>query len=355
MVWEVKIKGTVIQDCFENGRIRIDFPFDDEGASPFVNDIRKGDLIVTSITSRSIINGIAIVQDDEAYVLDSDSNTTTRNVKWLATGLQIEIMPYNNGKILHRATVARAPHIRKDELLLLATNGSSSTVQSEKKPYVFIIDEINRGNISKIFGELITLMEDTKRKGCVEATSAILPYSGEEFTIPDNVYILGTMNTADRSIALMDTALRRRFQFEEKMPDVEVLEEIGANYVDDLDIAYMLRVINKRIEFLYDREHTIGHAFFTRLKDSPNIETLASIFKKKVIPLLQEYFYEDYHKIRMVLGDDGKPKDIQFIWEDDVDNNLFKSDVSSVTDIAEKKYTVNEDAFLNLDSYKSIM
>ncbi len=358
MVWEVKIKEAVIQDCFENGRIRIDFAYDEEGASPFVNDIQKGDLIVTSITSRSIINGIAIVLDDEAYILDSESNTTTRNVKWLATNLSEDIRPYNNGKILHRATVARAPHINKDELLSFAARKSPSntnlTIQSDQSPYVFIIDEINRGNISKIFGELITLMEDTKRKGCLEAASAILPYSGEEFSIPDNVYIIGTMNTADRSIALMDTALRRRFQFVEMMPDVQILRKIGAGFVEGFDVAQMLEIINERIIFLYDREHTIGHAFFAKLKDSPTVDTLASIFKEKIIPLLQEYFYEDYRKIRMVLGDDGKDRELQFVWEDNLESQLFKSDFSAVTDIAEKRYTINEKAFSNIESYKKI-
>ena len=122
-----------------------------------------------------------------------------------------------------------------------------------EKPYVFIIDEINRGNISKIFGELITLIESTKRAGMEEATSAILPYSGKPFSVPSNVYILGTMNTADRSIALMDTALRRRFQFIEMMPDSDVLRKIHADKVEDLDVAAMLDKINERITFLYDR------------------------------------------------------------------------------------------------------
>ena len=171
--------------------------------------------------------------------------------------------------------------------------------EKEVKPCVFVIDEINRGNISKIFGELITLIEDTKREGLPEQASAILPYSGESFSVPSNVYILGTMNTADRSITLMDTALRRRFQFFEMMPDPEVLRKLGADKVGELDVAAMLKIINERITFLYDREHTIGHAFFTKLKDSPNIATLASIFRKSIIPLLQEYFYEDYQKIQV--------------------------------------------------------
>lgn len=150
-------------------------------------------------------------------------------------------------------------------------------VPTEKKNHVFIIDEINRGNISKIFGELITLIEDTKRLGKSEETTAILPYSGKPFGVPDNVYILGTMNTADRSIAQIDTALRRRFSFVEMMPDTNVLEGIE---VEGINIANMLDIINRRIEVLYDREHTVGHAFFTGLRAEPTIEKLAIIFKK---------------------------------------------------------------------------
>ena len=169
------------------------------------------------------------------------------------------------------------------------------------KPHVFIIDEINRGNISKIFGELITLIEPTKRIGAKEQMKVRLPYSNNEFGVPENVYIIGTMNTADRSIALMDTALRRRFNFVEMMPRPDILYGI---VVDGVDVQTMLETINKRIEVLYDREHTIGHAFFTKLlaSDNQNIEVLAEIFRNKVIPLLKEYFYENYEKIQKVLG-----------------------------------------------------
>lgn len=222
---------------------------------------------------------------------------------------------------------------------------------------VFIIDEINRGNISKIFGELITLIEDTKRAGMDEAASAILPYSGEIFSVPSNVYILGTMNTADRSIALMDTALRRRFEFVEMMPDTDVLRAIGADKVKDLDVALMLEKINERITFLYDREHTIGHAFFTKLAKQPTVDSLKSIFEKSVIPLLQEYFYEDYQKIQLVLGDNGKSDNThKFILDSDVKvKDIFKGNVDDVIDLPEKKYSINKDAFSKIDSYKEII
>lgn len=169
---------------------------------------------------------------------------------------------------------------------------------------VFIIDEINRGNISKIFGELITLIEDDKRG----TTYVTLPLSPDEkFTVPKNVYMLGTMNTADRSIALMDTALRRRFTFVEMMPEPKVFVKNGVDVViDDVNIRLLLEAMNERIEYLYDREHTIGHAYFKEFIDGEgSISDLRVTFKNKIIPLLQEYFYDDYEKIALVLNDEN--------------------------------------------------
>lgn len=222
----------------------------------------------------------------------------------------------------------------------------------DKVNYVFIIDEINRGNISKIFGELITLIEPSKRVGASEELKAVLPYSQKLFCVPDNVYILGTMNTADRSIAMLDTALRRRFDFVEMMPDADILKDVE---VDGIDISKMLDMMNKRIEVLFDREHTIGHAYFIGLKDNNNIETLANIFKNKVIPLLQEYFYEDYEKIRLVLADNqAEDGTKQFIKIEDVKiKELFgKSDLDMLDE--PKKYYINEEAFKNKDAYIKI-
>lgn len=179
------------------------------------------------------------------------------------------------------------------------------------KSYIIIIDEINRGNVSKIFGELITLIEPSKRIGEKEELKVTLPYSGEKFGVPKNVYIIGTMNTADRSITSLDTALRRRFEFVEMMPDVSKL----SMDCEGINLQELLKAINTRIEYLLDREKTIGHAFFVSVE---NLNDLKSIFQNKIIPLLQEYFYNDYALINAVLNDNG------MIFEDKKDDKYLQ-------------------------------
>ena len=171
-------------------------------------------------------------------------------------------------------------------------------------PFYYFIDEINRGNVSSIFGELITLIEDNKRLGAKAEILADLPYSNNLFGIPSNLYIIGTMNTADRSVEALDTALRRRFSFEEMLPKPELLKDKGENgsgKVGAIVLEELLTTINERIEALVDRDHTIGHAFFMEVD---SLDSLRNVFANKVIPLLQEYFYGDYAKMEMVIGSD---------------------------------------------------
>ncbi|EFS8206820.1 AAA domain-containing protein, partial [Campylobacter jejuni] len=185
-----------------------------------------------------------------------------------------------------------------EEKQLTAKIENNKNNDNSLKPYIIIIDEINRGNLSKIFGELITLIEPSKRIGEKEELKVTLPYSGEKFGVPKNVYIIGTMNTADRSITSLDTALRRRFEFIEMMPDVSKL----SIDCEGINLQELLKAINTRIEYLLDREKTIGHAFFISVE---NLESLKKVFKNRIIPLLQEYFYNDYALIDAVLNKNG--------------------------------------------------
>ena len=181
---------------------------------------------------------------------------------------------------------------------LIDTSGLPENFDENAESFVLIIDEINRGNISQIFGELITLLEDDKRLGNEESLKLILPYSKQEFGVPPNVYIIGTMNTADRSVEALDTALRRRFSFVEMIPK-DNLPEIMKNTIFGINLSELLNTINERIEKLLDRDHQIGHSYFISVDGERELQ---KVFKDKIIPLLQEYFYGDYEKLGLVLG-----------------------------------------------------
>lgn len=219
----------------------------------------------------------------------------------------------------------------------------------EHKPYIVIIDEINRGNISRIFGELITLIEDSKRQGAEEELSVTLPYSKKEFSVPSNVYIIGTMNSSDRSLTGLDIALRRRFTFIEMPPKPELLDDIE---VEGLNIGELLKIINQRIEVLLDRDHCIGHANFMNLNKDRTREHLATIFKQKIIPQLQEYFFDDWSKINMVLNANGMLK------AKPVERSVLFPNVESDSDgffEEQKIWQLNDTAFDSIASFSKII
>lgn len=249
--------------------------------------------------------------------------------------------------------------------------------QAPDQRFAMVIDEINRGNISKIFGELITLIEPDKRDpldGSKPPIELTLAYSGEKFSVPANVDIIGTMNTADRSLALLDTALRRRFDFVPLLPDtraVKVNDEphsaplaglVVSTDVGEIDVRRMLERINERIEALYDRDHCIGHAYFTHLwgttDGAQRFGALAETFRNRVLPLLEEYFFEDWRKIRLVLGDNQKPDAAQFITESDAHeqalNDLFGDDHGLDSYTTQRRHQLQASAFANPASYLGI-
>ena len=215
--------------------------------------------------------------------------------------------------------------------------------------YVLIIDEINRGNVSKIFGELITLIEESKREGKseeLEGLEVTLPYSNEPFSVPNNLYIIGTMNSSDRSLTSVDIALRRRFEFIEMMPKPDVLSGID---IEGVSVQYILETMNKRIKVLLDRDHCIGHAYFTPLIEEPSLELLMTIFEKRIIPLLQEYFFDDWTKINLVLGENG------MVYTINLDSSLFPSmNPSEIEHLTKRNWDVYKYLFKNAPLEKKI-
>ena len=367
-IWKVSLEGTgenpTRTECMANGHIRVGYDsygkditsetnFVEGGknvVNAFISKMKIGD-IVLSCYSSTTIDAIGVVTGDYEWHEEYEHYKRLRKVNWVVKGIKHDITAINGGSTLTLASVYKLNIALADIMEIIAKEASTTKVEEKKKNYVFVIDEINRGNISKIFGELITLIESSKRIGQPEGMKAKLPYSQQLFGVPDNVYIIGTMNTADRSIATIDTALRRRFRFKEMLPDAEVLKGI---VVEDISIAEMLVRMNKRISVLYDREHTIGHAYFIPLKENSTVEQLAEIFENAIVPLLQEYFYEDYEKIRLVLGDNNKAKkEEQFIVAVENDyNELFGSADIGFDDSV--TYEINRAAFYNIEAYRSI-
>jgi len=265
----------------------------------FRNVAAKGDLVIVS-KGNSLVRAIGeFTGDYEFKPRPQGEYAHRRSVRWLwidREGISVSEIYSRNfmQKSIYKLINAEVNIPALERYMNSQQTGGSAKPES----FVLIIDEINRANISKVFGELITLLEPDKRLGLPNELKVRLPYSGDEFGVPANLNILGTMNTADRSIALLDTALRRRFQFREMMPDPSLLVAPASQV--GVDLPRLLSKINERIEFLFDREHQIGHAYFIGCR---SLADLDDVMRHKVIPLLAEYFFEDWAKIAAVLGD----------------------------------------------------
>ncbi|MEO1912062.1 MAG: AAA family ATPase [Paracoccus sp. (in: a-proteobacteria)] len=265
----------------------------------FRNWVRQGDIVIVSKGNQQFRAIGEFVGDYEFKPRPEGGYAHRRAVRWLwvdRDGVAVS-------EIYSRGFMQQSIYLLYDSELNIPAlerymNSQRNDGGDEPDQFVLIIDEINRANISKVFGELITLLEADKRLNQPNAVRVRLPYSGDEFGVPSNLHILGTMNTADRSIALLDTALRRRFTFREMMPDASILEDAGQKC--GIDLPQLLTKINERIEYLYDREHQIGHAYFTACRSQADVD---EVMRHKVIPLLAEYFFEDWAKIAAVLGD----------------------------------------------------
>lgn len=286
-----------------------EFPHLVEGSSYHINamfrfqKMKIGDIVVISL-GNFVIDAIGIIDGDYTYNPD-DKNSFYhhRKVKWLATNMNASPDFFIDKKISQQS-------IYQFKNFDVNIDKFEEYFKSEEKPieknnYVLIIDEINRGNISSIFGELITLLEEDKRNSADEEIEVILPYSKLPFKVPSNLYIIGTMNTADRSVESLDTALRRRFSFKEILPSSKELikahESLAVLNIDgvNVELGKILNAINSRITLLLDKDHQIGHSYFIKVK---SLEDLIIVFRDKVIPLLEEYFYGDFGKIGLVLG-----------------------------------------------------
>lgn len=362
-VWRIYIDGTVpvsqVRDrSLSRGEIRVgswgktprnlnDLPEDGLNAQQhaFKDSIRTGDLVLLA-TRQDRIGAIGVVTGEYRFDPHSDpvfalDYAHARPVRWLAQDLSLDAQQVT-GKGFAQQTLQRVAGVTPPQVLAhlapVAGGESIEAVQDKApvvRPHVLIIDEINRGNVAKIFGELLTLLEADKRTGAAEALTVTLPLSRRALGIPQSLYVIGTMNTADRSLTLLDAALRRRFVFHPVWPKPEVLPVLTFKDGLSIDLRKFLYAINARIERLLGREQMIGHAYLLGLPAT--LEGVASALRERILPLLEEYFFEDWGKIREVLGDDGKPEGMQFI--------------ERVGNGPDARYRHNEAAFTDVEAF----
>ncbi|PSF10800.1 AAA family ATPase [Marinobacter shengliensis] len=327
----------------------------------FRNHVKEGDLLVIS-DGNSRFRAIAEVTGPHRTLEEKpDCFHQARNVKWLQVYESSRpVSELYDSQFTQMTLYKLKPSKLKTNRLLEMV--STDSPEENAPPHVLIIDEINRGNIARIFGELITLLEPSKRAGASDAQSVTLPYSKEQFSVPSNVFVIGTMNTADKSLAQLDLALRRRFSFVEMLPDPGSLSDIR---VHDIRLDTLLDMINQRIEVLLDSDHQIGHAYFIELagmeSESERQAALRHIFRDKVIPLLQEYFFEDYERIGWVLNDPAKAPEHKFIIPGTTGANAFTRNLTDLFpgEIAEQltdnRFKINESAFDEAEAYQQIV
>ena len=381
-IWKISIDGAgsaspTREYCFANGEARIGWPDvgdlanerleelpayaslgsnDRSTLKAFSREIEPGDVLLC-IRSEDEIQAVGVVQGEYEYQPKPPAGVrqdfpNVLPVKWLATGLGLDIRPINDGRKFTVKTVYEITRFGWPDLAeyLEAAGvrlaGADSLQEARELPYVLIIDEINRGNVSRIFGELITLIEPSKRRGAEEALEVVLPYSRKRFSVPRNVHLIGTMNTADRSLAGLDVALRRRFEFVEMLPDSSALLEAR---VDGIALDALLDSMNRRIEVLLGRDYMLGHAYFMPLVASPTLDGLAGVFRKQVLPLLQEYFFEDWQKIAWVLNDHRKPEGLKFVQHVNAGIGELLGDVEIPGE--GRVWSINDDAFELADAY----
>lgn len=319
--------------------------------------MKMGNYVIIS-NGNTRIRAIGRVTGEYEFVEDSPIRYHHfRPVKWILKDVDIPVKEFYE-KLFQQQTIYKlnSQFIKPKFFISKDQEIKNNGKEDVKRNHVLIIDEINRGNISQIFGELITLIEKDKRKGKEEELQVILPYSKKKFYVPSNLFIIGTMNTADRSIEALDTALRRRFSFKEIAPNSSLLAEKGKSVkndgvVDEINLLELLDTINDRIEKLLDKDHKIGHSYFMQVD---SYASLVNAFRNKVIPLLEEYFYGDFGKIGLVLGNEfvnikaGNPNEFSFAKFTHYDNDV-------ITDLKERKiYEITDHEDWSIYSFQSI-
>ena len=334
----------------------------------FSKEMKVGD-VVLCFRDRKSIQAIGIICsdytfDEQSYETDSDF-AHVRKVKWLVTGINFDILPLNHNYRLGIKCVHELPRISWSQLveelrsqnIIIKEIHETKELKTASTNHVLIMDEINRGNISKIFGELITLIEDDKRAGKADARELTLPYSKEPFSVPSNLYLIGTMNTADKSLTQLDLALRRRFEFKEIGPDFKILKDLEASQYD-VDISEMLKKMNQRIQYLKGKDFQIGHSYFMPLcremDQDEYLQVLQQIFKNKIIPLLQEYFFNNLKHIALVLNDNPNDEnELKIVNDLNLGDSLFGYQQPPKANSLHA-VELNRDCFIDLKRFQQI-